>query len=67
MRRHNKRVERIEQAIVETETKISQITASLQDPDLSSNWEKLISLQKEKTELEKQLEKLFREYEKLTG
>jgi ATP-binding cassette subfamily F protein 3 len=67
IRRHNKRVKRVEQKIVETETKISRITASLQDPDLSSDWEKLISLQKEKAELEKQLEKLFREYEELTS
>jgi ATP-binding cassette subfamily F protein 3 len=67
IRRHNKRVERVEQNIVETENKISRITASLQDPDLSSDWEKLISLQKEKAEQERQLEKLFREYEELTG
>lgn len=67
IRRHSKRVKRVEEKIVETETKISEISENLQDPDLSSDWEKLISLQKEKAELEKKLESLFREYEELTG
>jgi len=65
-RRHKKRIKKMEQLIEETENKISDITELLQDPGLSSEWEKLISLQEEKSSLEKQLEKLFEDYEKLT-
>ncbi|HEQ99945.1 MAG TPA: ATP-binding cassette domain-containing protein [candidate division Zixibacteria bacterium] len=66
-RRHQKRIERAEMQIALTEAKIEEIAEMLIDPELSSDWEKLASLEKEKSELEKILEKLYEEYEELTN
>jgi len=64
-RRHSKRIIKIEEQIIETEQKIAEVKEKLLDPDLSSDWELLISMEKEKVQLEKDLEELFSEYEKL--
>jgi ATP-binding cassette, subfamily F, member 3 len=64
-RRHTKRIQKIEEQIIDTEQRIEELKQKLIDPDLSSDWEMLIYLEKEKRQLEKELEKLFAEYERL--
>ncbi len=66
-RRHQKRLKRAEHQIVLTEAKIEEIEAMLVDPQLASDWERLASLEKEKAEMEKMLERLYEDYEELTG
>ncbi len=64
-RRHQKKLQRIEEHIVLIEEKIEDIENMLIDPENSSDWEKLARLQKEKSILEDKLEELYLEYEKL--
>jgi len=67
IRRHAKRIEKLEKQIESTEVRIAGITEMLQDPELASDWERLISLEEEKIRLEKYLERLFKEYDELAG
>ncbi len=65
-RRHRKRIEKAEQQIVLTEARLDEINEMLKNPENASDWEKLQSLQDEKASMERELEKLFEEYERLT-
>jgi ATP-binding cassette subfamily F protein 3 len=65
-RRHQKRIERTEMQIALTEAKIEEIGEMLVDPGLASDWERLASLEEEKSQMEKTLEKLYEEYEELS-
>lgn len=66
-RRHQKRIEKMEQAIVLTEARIDEISEELVNPDNAADWEKLTSLQDERARLESDLEELYRQYEELSG
>ena len=65
-RRHQKRIEKMEQTIVLTESRIDEISEQLVDPSNSADWEKLTSLQDEKARLESDLEELYHRYEELS-
>jgi len=66
-RRHIKQIEKSEEEIVRAEARIDDISEQIIDPDNSADWEKLISLQKEKTKMEKALKELYRLYDELTS
>ena len=66
-RRHQKRIERMEQEIVFAEARLDEISEQLVDPSNAADWEKLTALQVEKNTLEKELEDLYHQYEELSG